>query len=273
MSDLHPADTLTGRILDYIGMGFLLVPPDILVMEVVLASGPINWALVIASFLGCYVVGALLLAAGLNWPKIKPRLSTSRANSINAAIRNPILWFLAVALFAFGPPILVGVFSKPGTGRTPPAAFVNPLHEDAVKWRIAEGIRSATIGGALSEHCHATIVSLQDQYAQDYAADFRKILDVINWKYNERFATSPVDRGITVRGVAGEIQSMACAITLANQLRTYGHTRTGSSLGNVLRWISTSDVPDYLKDCPQGLCIEVDFGNDDDPASPQGGGE
>jgi hypothetical protein len=141
--------------------------------------------------------------------------------------------------------------------------FVNPLHEDRVKWKIAEGVRSATIAGMLSTQCHATIVSLQDPYAQDYAADFKRILDVINWKYDGRFAAGPIDRGISVGALADQVQSRACAITLARQLSAYLRNRYGAPLNVVLKFTTTDEAPGYLKQCPEGLCIEVNFGNDD----------
>jgi hypothetical protein len=132
VSDPHSADTLTGRVLDYMGMGFLLVPPEIFVLEVVLASGPINWTLVLTSFGGCYIVGILLLAVGLNWTKIKPRLSIGLATSISRAANSAIVWFLILVLFAFGPVVVVGYFSAraslPSEGSTsaPAAAVPQP---------------------------------------------------------------------------------------------------------------------------------------------------
>jgi hypothetical protein len=152
-------------------------------------------------------------------------------------------------------------FIAPSRSDTTTSAFSNPLREDTVKWKIAESIRSATIAGQLSAHCHVTIVRLQEPYAEDYASDFRRILDVINWKFDERFAARPVDKGLTVRGVADEIQSNACARTLAGGIQNDAHTRNGGTF-DPLRWTSSSDAPDYLKQCPEG-CIEVDFGNND----------
>jgi len=247
-------------------MGILFVPPEMLVMEALLASGPINWTLILSAFIGCYVVGGFLLWLGLRWSKIQPKLSSGIASSINSTANNGLVWIVLLVLLVFGPPTLVGWFSHANMnqpGPPPAASFVDPVHDDAVKWRIAEGIRAATIAGLLSAKCHVTIVTLQEPYAEDYAVDLRRILDVVNWEHDERFAAGPVDRGITVRGVTDQIQSRACAVTLANQLKSYARTRSGGSIGDPLRWTMTADAPDYLKQCPEGLCIEVDFGNDD----------
>jgi hypothetical protein len=110
------------------GMGFLLVPPEIFVLEVVLASGPVNYTLILASFLGCYAVGIALLALGINWKRIKPSLSVGFANSISKAANSPFIWFLILALFAFGPPVLVGVLSSTAASKTsaPISSTANP---------------------------------------------------------------------------------------------------------------------------------------------------
>jgi hypothetical protein len=184
------------------------------------------------------------------------------------AIHPALLW----GLFSIPTLLLFGVVGVAYHGVPLPsstASFVDPLHEDIVKWQIAERVRSATIAGLLSQNCHVTIVSLQEPHAQDYATDFRRILDVINWKYDARFASGPVDRGISVLAIVNEIQSRACAIYLAAPIMNSAHTKDGNSLGNILRWVSSSDAPDYLKSClstqnGQGGCLEVDFGHDDD---------
>jgi hypothetical protein len=111
MSDQPASELLTSRVLDYAGMGFLLVPPDILVLEVAMNKDAINWPLVIASFIGCYVVGIFLLTVGLKWEKIKPKLSENLANSVGRVARSGVTWAFMLIIVAFGPVALVYVFS------------------------------------------------------------------------------------------------------------------------------------------------------------------
>jgi hypothetical protein len=71
--------TWTGRFLDYLGLGFLLGPPELLLGPIVRGEA-VNWTLVIVSAIGCWTVGGFLLAAGLTWPKWKPENETCSAN-------------------------------------------------------------------------------------------------------------------------------------------------------------------------------------------------
>jgi hypothetical protein len=174
------------------------------------------------------------------------------------------LWRVAVWLFITA---LTGFLSWKAF-LAPPAqltsAFVNPLHDDVVRWKIARGIRAATTAGMLSTKCHVTVVRVQEQQAQDYAAAFEQILDVINWKYEPRFASVPIDRGLSVLAVTDQRESRACAATLINALEAYARNRSGKPLPVPLRWVMNDDAPDYLKKCPDdGLCIGVNFGSDD----------
>jgi hypothetical protein len=145
------------------------------------------------------------------------------------------------------------------------SSFINPLHEDAVKWKISENIRTSIIAGTVSGQCNAIIIIPQNNtYAENYASDFVRILNVINWKYDRKFAVAPVDRGITVRAVTDQLQSRVCSNTLAAPLEHYARSKSGNSIGDIQRWVMTADAPDYLKQCPEGLCIEVNFGNEEE---------
>ena len=171
-------------------------------------------------------------------------------------------WFafgltIGAAIFMWVPPYI----ATPSTN-----LFVNPLHEDAAKWHISEVIRKATIAGVMSAKCHVTIVSLREQQqTQDYAADLEKVLDVINWKYDKRFADGPIDHGLSVRAVTNQLESRRCADVLVAALQGFARTRSGKALEIPREWVMNDEAPDYLKEkCPDaGLCIEVNFGSDD----------
>lgn len=87
------------------------------------------------------------------------------------------------------------------TPAVPATSFVNPFHDNMVKWQIVEGVRVAILRSGLSQDCHATIVRLQEPYPEDFSAEFKRILDVIGWKYNEQFATTSVPKDVTVLSI------------------------------------------------------------------------
>jgi hypothetical protein len=151
--------------------------------------------------------------------------------------------------------------NQPATSQ-PSIPYVNPLHDPLSKWKIVQGLRSAILRSGLSANCHITIIRYPETYAEDYAADFKEILDVIGWKYDEHFAQGTLEKGLTIRAIDAPGLSKECAQALSTRLSNDMRTRTVSSpyIGpyNLLE----ADAPAYLKDCPAG-CIEVDFGNED----------
>jgi hypothetical protein len=112
MSDHAGADTLTARVFDYIGMGFLLAPPEVLVLEGIMSTGPVNWTLVVAAFISCYAIGFLILGIGIKWEVIKPKLSSTLVKPITAATNSTWIWLLILAIFASGPVIVVWAFTS-----------------------------------------------------------------------------------------------------------------------------------------------------------------
>ena len=239
----------------------MLVPPGLL-GEAILRGETINWPTMAAIFIGYWSVGALVLLAGKTWPKWRPsNQAVSRA--IEKGTHNVWVWIALLAIFAFGPSLLIAKLSpqSPVVRSSLSAPYINPLHDEVAKWKVAEGLRSSILNGNLSPNCHVTVVQLPAPYAEDFAAEFKRILDVVGWKYDRRLATKPVDKGLTVRAIYDDVKSRECADALANRLRDSGRSRNGGSLGDLHQWIVRSEAPDYLKECPAG-CIEVDFGND-----------
>jgi hypothetical protein len=153
--------------------------------------------------------------------------------------------------------------SAPPTAQKPDIPYVNPLHEELTKWRIAASIRTQVLRSDLSADCKITVVRLPVTFAEDYAADFKEIINVAGWKYDEHFATGTIDKGISIRAISSDAPSKRCAQALSMGLRINGRTQT---TGNTLRvpehWLTEAEAPDYLKQCASG-CVEVDFGNDD----------
>ncbi len=160
-------DTLTGRALDYMGMGFLLVPPELFVLEGVMGNGPINWPLVLASFAGCYVVGFVLLAVGLKWKTIKPKLPDRLAVSISRIANSAFSWVLLLILIAFGPVIAVANFTttaSDGMPSPPSAAF----------FKMQDLENQVTNLNSRLSHANKTITELQESQKHSIVTETQK---------------------------------------------------------------------------------------------------
>jgi hypothetical protein len=172
---------------------------------------------------------------------------------------------------------LPDLFRPPAPASGPVAAaassppFVSPFHDNLTKWNIVEGVRSQMLRNGLSPECHVIIVRLQETYPEDFSMEFMRLLDVIGWKYEERFATKTVPKDVTVVTIdyrqTPELRSqpapgMECAQALSGRFQNAAHTRRGNQFNNVLRWVSYDEAPDYLKQCGR-QCFEVDFGKED----------
>ncbi len=152
-------------------------------------------------------------------------------------------------------------------GATPVATpYVNPLHYKDTKWKVAQGLRlwSARTDPPPNPECQITIIRYPETYSEDYAADFKEILDVVGWKYTEHLADGTLAKGISIRAFNKDEQGRTCASVLNNRLQNDGRTRSGSSLGNNLQWLTEFEASDFLKHCPSGVgCVEITFGNED----------
>jgi hypothetical protein len=155
--------------------------------------------------------------------------------------------------------------TNPSIPPTTPAAvppYVNPIHTAETKWNMSSGIRSGIIHRNLPADCQITITRLPVTYAEDLAADLKSILDVIGWKYEERLATTTVDKEIAIRILEGNGLPQACATALASRLQNDGRTRTNGSYNTAVRGLTEPEAPDFLKHCTSA-CIEVTIGNED----------
>jgi hypothetical protein len=144
-----------------------------------------------------------------------------------------------------------------GTPLSSAPPYVKPLHDMANRLSI--------LRGSLDADCKITIIRLPELYAEDYAADFKEILDVVGWKYDERLSTAAVKKGISIRALDTPPASKVCAETINQVTGNWERARNGDALalrGTRLQWLAENEAPDYLKDCPSG-CVEVDFGNVD----------
>ena len=88
-------------------------------------------------------------------------------------------------------------------GGTPVAApYVNPLHDKDTKWKVTQGLRLWSLrNDPHSPECQITIIRYPETYSEDYAADFKEILDVVGWKYTEHLVDGTLRKGISVRAI------------------------------------------------------------------------
>jgi hypothetical protein len=151
----------TGQVLEFIGLGFILVPPGLL-GEAFLKSETINWAAMAAIFVGYWTVGAFVLLIGKKWQQWKPNYGVI-APVIERGARNIWVWLLLLIVFAFGPTLLVGLLSTPREAARNDASHQNTVPatptteapsaktpflglDDAKRWQWAHSLFRATVG-------------------------------------------------------------------------------------------------------------------------------
>jgi hypothetical protein len=133
----------------------------------------------------------------------------------------------------------------------------NPLATDNAKWqavsRIYHMLDAQNIG-----RCKVVIVRYQLPYAENFADDLKAILIVAKWDFEERFASTQVPKGLSIRTV-DKAPVTACAQAFARAI-TSGATIRGGTWGMNVNWIDPTKGSPYLRDCPD--CVEVDIGNE-----------
>lgn len=135
LPDTHAAhdSTWTGQVLEFVGLGFILVPPALL-GEAFLKNEAINWPLMIAIFAGFWTGGGFVLLIGKKWQKWKLFFNDAITAGIEKGARNIWVWLAVLVAIAFGPTILYSTFST-HTSSTPPGilCFDGPCPPTHVK--------------------------------------------------------------------------------------------------------------------------------------------
>jgi hypothetical protein len=152
--------------------------------------------------------------------------------------------------------------AMPSPPSRPSEPYINPIHTAASKWSIALGIRASIIHGNVPADCKITITRLQVPYSEDLAADLKLVLDTIGWKYDETFASTAVEKELSIRALDGPGPIRDCAEAFKNRLQNDGRTKSGGTYNVGFQWLVTKELPEYLKDC-KTPCIEVTIGNED----------
>src|SRR5437868_3850742 len=84
------SDSWDAKFLDYLGLGLTLTGTDILVREAAITLA-----------VALYVFGAVILAAGLNWSRVKPYLSGRLAMTVGTVGNDFRYWLLVLAFLVF----------------------------------------------------------------------------------------------------------------------------------------------------------------------------
>jgi hypothetical protein len=146
-----------------------------------------------------------------------------------------------------------------------PTIYVNPIHTEATKWNMAKNLQWWRVATSPQHpNCQIAIVRYPETYSQDYASDFKEILDVAGWKYTRDHIVvdGTLQNGITMRGNHDDHLSKTCAEELDSRIQNDGRSRSG--MGIYLEWPSPADLSDFIKHCPPEVgCVEVTFGNED----------
>jgi len=143
--------------------------------------------------------------------------------------------------------------------------YVNHLHSERAKWQFANHL---VLSYPPVTDCSVTITRLEQKYAEDYAADFKSILELIKWKYTERFADKTIPDGVAFRAISTPglpyIKSQQCANLLNLSYQNSALRPNGQSVDSDSHLFNyqESEAPDYLTKCTSA-CVEVTFGNED----------
>jgi hypothetical protein len=135
--------------------------------------------------------------------------------------------------------------------------YVDPIHDSQVKWNIVKWYT-----GGDNEQCHIVIVSLPVAYAEDYARDWKEIFTALKWPVTERFADTPLEKGVTLRPIQADAKAVACAKMLNTAFSDYALNKRGSTGGQTyINSYQGTGVPTYLIECTSP-CVELDLGNE-----------
>jgi len=145
-----------------------------------------------------------------------------------------------------------------------PSVYVNPLHDELIKWRVVSAIRTTIKRGGISPSCHVVINRLQENYPEDLAKDVKEILDNIGWPYEERFADSTVEREVSIRGFQHGL-GHDCADFFSSVVRSTTKTKNGNQFGAPTGWDTDESAPAYLRQCGSS-CFGIDVGNEEPKA-------
>jgi hypothetical protein len=168
--------------------------------------------------------------------------------------------FVGVCTYAF----LFEPHSAP-TRLTPAAQPIdprkNPLDDAAAKWGLAAGLHT------INDQQHTLrfkilIVRYQVPYAEHLANDLKEVLKVMDWDYEESFATTQIEPGLSIVLLQGHMPQgrLESLLTTAfNNAATWHDRQWNVPMVNTPM---TSEQTERMKNC--GECVQLNIGNDPD---------
>lgn len=165
-------------------------------------------------------------------------------------------WIVVVSLLVATPTIGYDVYLRLTSPEAPiPTAqpSLNPLHNDASRWRLVHGLSLDTplIKGVCVAHIH----HYQVPYSESFADDLKQVLDVVGWKTYQSVFLTKFPQGVSIR-VRDEI-SGRCAERLRSRLD--GIRIAVPMIETVPQEIAPTS-PDFSWYCPG--CFEIRIGNE-----------
>lgn len=134
--------------------------------------------------------------------------------------------------------------------------LIDPLRNEAAKWRIAKYLKEQTEG--INGGCEAVIVRYQLPYAENYAQDLKEILHMSGWTYHEVFSTTTLPNALTTRSSFNNFDVRRCGDLLRIKLNSIDGP---SSPQLVAAWDYTEKPTDYMQPC-SAACVEISIGNE-----------
>lgn len=148
----------------------------------------------------------------------------------------------------------------------PLPAYVNPIHSDDTKWRVAQNFQShLQVAGHAATQCQFVIVRSQNYaaagYPWDYSADFKHLFAVLGIHYDEKLTENGVQPEVQLTSLDGDTTASFCAATLHNALLSEASNKPGHLLGFRHGSVGRDMASDYLKNCGGG-CVEIEIGSE-----------
>ena len=208
------------------------------------------------------IIAILVLAVHESWPWL--RMRNKRLYPAFMAVL--ILAYAGIFGYAFITEPLKphAVAGAPTTialpNPSPPVAAIidrrkNLINDASAKWGIISGLHDAFKRGNLPK-CEISIVRYQLPYAEVMSDDLKETLGVADWPFQERFATTQLPRGLTVKSSdRNSTVSVRCGSAITGALRNSTTWRGGT-------WSVGQTYFPHDGDCE--TCIEIDIGNDPD---------
>jgi hypothetical protein len=138
------------------------------------------------------------------------------------------------------------------------AVMPNPLHSDAVKWKLTSDLAYVSHDGGIKK-CKIIINKDSTQYSETYTQDLKDILNVVNWQFDEMVSDYPLPRGMSITAVNQEL-AQGCAQMFSQRLSSDVKWH-GAPLAVQVRWAMSNNIPSHLFSCGGG-CIEIGIGDD-----------